>query len=166
MGTELNGQSSSVLMEGELRKNIYTLLIAALVIFGAALGVLNAKSSPTKGQESDPRHEHENTLITFKDPFAVPVIKGGKIDGVIIIGITLEIKHNKNVDVRSMEPILRSSILSALFNHSNSGYFSENFIEKEKLAQLEGEINKASIKSNTEIHITKTLITNIYRQNT
>jgi len=69
----------------------------------------------------------DSAYLKFPQQFFVPIVRGGKLDAVMILDIALEVPGDTSESVFRQESRLRDALLRALLIHANSGGFDGNF---------------------------------------
>ena len=83
-----------------------------------------------------PQAEGETEFARMSNQFVVPIVKGGEVQALIVMSLTIEVAAGGTDAVHEREPRLRTSFLQAMFNHANSGGFEGNFTTSRNLEVL------------------------------
>ena len=68
--------------------------------------------------------------------FVVPLVKGGEVQSLVVMSLTIEMAEGTTDAVYEREPRLRTAFLQSMFNHANSGGFEGNFTTSRNLEIL------------------------------
>lgn len=96
----------------------------------------------------------EIDYFRFPTQFFVPVMHGDRLDGIMILTLTIEAKTEDMATIHHKEFRLRDGFLQTLLIHANTGGFDGNFTTephmrrlREALMKTAGEISGGTIKS-------------------
>lgn len=114
-------------------------------------------------EEVDPASQPE--YVKMNNQFVVPVVEDGKVAAMVILSLSLEVKHGTSEAAFSKEPKLRDMFLRVLFDHANAGGFRGSFTDGANLVLLRGALKEAA-QSVLDQDVTDVLINEIMRQDT
>ena len=97
-------------------------------------------SAPEETAEEDSTHEY----VKLNNQFVVPVVEHGRVRSLVILSLSLEVKPGSRERVYELEPRIRDTLLSVLFDHANSGGFSGSFTDAHVMAGLRSGMRSAS----------------------
>lgn len=104
-----------------------------------------ASAAPENGAEgaagmahaATPRPESTSSeTLPMTGQFLVPLVAGGGMHAVVVIGLALELPTDHGVTLSRHEARLRAGFLQALFDHANLGGFEGVFTSGENLLNL------------------------------
>ena len=147
-------------------------LILALVGLGIGVGAgiflrpatdpaAEAAAAEAHSAEADPESAPE--YVKLNNQFVVPVLQDGRVESMVILSLSLEVKPNSSEEVYSKEPKLRDVFLQVLFDHANAGGFRGSFTDGANLILLRRALHEAGVSVLGEI-LTDVLIVDIARQ--
>ena len=147
-------------------------LILALVGLGIGVGAgiflrpapdpaAEAAAAAAHSAEADPKSAPE--YVKLNNQFVVPVLQDGRVESMVILSLSLEVKPNSSEEVYSKEPKLRDVFLQVLFDHANAGGFRGSFTDGANLILLRRALQEAGVSVLGEI-LTDVLIVDIARQ--
>jgi len=110
-------------------------------------------------EEDDQEHEY----VKMNNQFVVPVVKGDRVNALVVLSLSLEVPAGQKDAIYSHEPKLRDSFLQVLFDHANIGGFDGAFTNANNLAVLRGALREIAQKDMGD-QITDVLIVEIARQ--
>ena len=99
----------------------------------------------------------------FPSQFFVPVMHGDRLDGMMVLTLTVEMPAEVQEDVFKKEFRLRDAFLRTLLIHANTGGFDGNFTIEPRMRRL----RDALMETATEVSgglVTEVLIEDIARQ--
>lgn len=99
----------------------------------------------------------------FPDQFFVPVMHGDRLDGVMVLTLTVEMEASVSEAVYAREFRLRDAFLRALLIHANTGGFDGNYTTEPRMRRLRRDL-LSTARQVTEGRITDVLIGDIVRQ--
>ncbi|WBU59790.1 hypothetical protein [Paracoccus albus] len=100
----------------------------------------------------------------FPTQFFVPVMHGDRLDGMMVLTLTVEMPESEEEEVYRHEYRLRDALLRSLMIHANTGGFDGNFTLDARLRRLRESL-LAAATGVTEGLVTDVLIEDIARQN-
>lgn len=112
-----------------------------------------------EAEEDDQEHEY----VKMNNQFVVPVVKGDRVNALVVLSLSLEVPAGQKDAIYSHEPKLRDSFLQVLFDHANIGGFDGAFTNANNLAVLRGALREIAQKDMGD-QITDVLIVEIARQ--
>lgn len=151
---------------------IFKPLAAVLVFSSFGAGIFLGSIEATKGQETDEDVDVHQDLDDAKDSsevvklnnqFVVPVLEDGLVASLVIVSLSIETNEGSREQIFLLEAKLRDGLLSALFDHANSGYFSGTFTEHRALDSLRVAL-KEKASSILSVPVYGVLITDLVRQ--
>lgn len=101
--------------------------------------------------------------VKLNNQFIVPVVETGKVQALVILSVSLEVKFGSSQNVYAIEPKLRDAFLQVLFDHANSGGFDGAFTNSATMDDLRAALLEMARKS-LGSEVTDVLITDIVRQ--
>jgi hypothetical protein len=126
-----------------------------------------ADESPTEDSSSQAPQHSENIegreFAKLANQFVVPVVSEGKVTGLVVLSISLEVPAGGIEAAFAIEPRLRDGFLQVLFDHANVGGFSENFTSATNMRVLREELVRSAIHLAGD-KVTDVLILDIVRQ--
>lgn len=157
-----------------IKKLLPILLILVAFVGGVAGGTFlkPAEETPPETAETEeaekPKEEGkegETEIAFFKFPrqFFVPVMRGDRMDSVMILSLTVEYKKENEEDVFKMEHRLRDAFLRSLMVYANTGGFDGNFTAEAHMGRLKESLVKTAQKTVGEL-VADVLIEDIARQ--
>jgi flagellar FliL protein len=102
-------------------------------------------------------------FVRMNNQFVVPVVREGRVESLVVMSLSLELKPGTSEAFYQREPKLRDAFLQVLFDHANSGGFSGVFTDSSKLAALRSALHEIAVKS-VGPSILDVLVTDIVRQ--
>ena len=135
------------------------LLPLVLALLGLAVGLgagialqPEPEDPPTVTAEDDtpaaepPRYRPapaETEVLRLPSQFLIPLISGGQVQAMVIVGLALELLPDHPIDLSRHEPRLRAMVLQLLFDHANDGGFDGVFTRGEQLLDLRRVLTEA-----------------------
>jgi flagellar protein FliL len=101
--------------------------------------------------------------VKLPNQFIVPVMLRGKVVGLVIMSLSLEVKNGATAEVFGVEPKLRDVMLQVMFDHANSGGFEGAYTDGANLVLLRKALLEAA-KGVLKKTVTDVLIVDIMRQ--
>ena len=102
------------------------------------------KSDKKPADKADPGGaDHE--FVKLNNQFVVPVVEQGKVRSLVILSLSLDVEPGTRERIYEMEPRIRDTLLSVLFDHANSGGFSGSFTDAHAMAGLRGSMRQAVV---------------------
>ncbi|WP_299297840.1 flagellar basal body-associated FliL family protein [uncultured Tateyamaria sp.] len=111
--------------------------------------------------EDEPQLDRE--YVKMNNQFVVPIVNGDKVQGLVVMSLSLEVPAGQKDLIYAREPKLRDSFLQVLFDHANIGGFDGAFTNANNLAVLRGALREVAQKDMGD-GITDVLIIEIARQ--
>lgn len=109
------------------------LLPLILLLFGLGLGAGAGwwlrpvvESTPVEQAEAEPS---TSEYVKFPREFVIPLLEHGRVAGMVVMQLSLEVPLGETEKVLMLEPRLRDEALRVLFEHANAGGFRGNFTE-------------------------------------
>lgn len=96
-----------------------------------------SQGSKGKAKQSGSGKDHagsasENTTYyKFSREFVVPILRDGRVKGLVILNINLEVDQKISSDLFSLDPKLRDNIMTTLVTLSNDGHTFETITDVE-----------------------------------
>ena len=129
-------------------------------------GAADAEPETDHGTDSKPEGEHgEATAAYFRFPsqFFVPVMHGDRLDGMMVLTLTVEMAADQQEAVFKQEFRLRDAFLRTLLIHANTGGFDGNYTIEPRMRRLRESLMKTATEVTGGI-VTDVLIEDIARQ--
>lgn len=145
------------------------LIPVVLVVAGAGLGVgagLALRPPPTEeGPAPEPPEPEvgEREYVRLPSQFVVPLLDSGRVSGLVVLSLSLEVPPGMTDTVFAREPKLRDEFLRVLFDHANHGGFRGTFTDGATLAPVRRALLEAARKV-VGNDVSGLLITDIVRQ--
>ncbi|MFO1174853.1 MAG: flagellar basal body-associated FliL family protein [Paracoccaceae bacterium] len=117
-----------------------------------------AKTDAPEGGDAPARE-----YVKLNNQFIVPVVETGKVQALVILSVSLEVRFGTSQAVYAIEPKLRDALLQVLFDHANSGGFDGAFTDATTMDDLRAALLETARKS-LGSEVTDVLITDIVRQ--
>ncbi|MEM8823423.1 MAG: hypothetical protein AAGF30_07430 [Pseudomonadota bacterium] len=117
-------------------------LLAALGGGGAAGFMLRPPAPEAEVEEAPP--ERPLAVVTLENSFAVPILRGGRSWGHVVLTLGVEAGEVTSDVIYSREPILRDHMTEALFLHGSLGDFDGDFTEPMAMNRLRARLNDAA----------------------
>ncbi|MCZ4352897.1 flagellar basal body-associated FliL family protein [Roseovarius aestuarii] len=113
-------------------------------------------------------HADENSaetieFIKLNNQFVVPVVKGDKVETLVVMSLSIELKAGNADMIYRREPKLRDSFLQVLFDHANMGGFRGEFTNTDNLDVLRSGLLEVAQGVVGDV-VTGVLITDLARQ--
>jgi flagellar protein FliL len=105
----------------------------------------------------------EVEYVRLPSQFVVPLIEGGRIGGLVVMSLGLEMPTGQTEAVFAREPRLRDGFLRVLFDHANAGGFRGTFTDAAAMANLQQALLEAARKTLGD-SVRAVLITDLVRQ--
>lgn len=74
--------------------------------------------------------------VKLSNQFVVPILDEGRVAGMVILSLGLEVEPGQSETVLLHEPKLRDGFLQVLFSHANTGGFRGSFTDAANLIPL------------------------------
>ncbi len=116
--------------------------------------------APSDGAEGAPS---KKDYIKLNNQFIVPLVRGGHVDALVILSLSLEVEPGAGPQIYAIEPKMRDVFLQVLFNHANIGGFEGNFTASDKMQLLRDALLE-SAKRLLDTTVSDVLISDIVRQ--
>jgi flagellar basal body-associated protein FliL len=153
-------------------KRAIIFVVITLTCAGAGIGAgLHFRPSPTT-VPTEPETEHAPVphaeaeapdYVRMTNQFVIPLVDEGHIRSLVVMSLSLEVRHGQSEAVHAKEPKLRDSFLQILFDHANSGAFDGTFTEGNVLDRLRQSLLSEAGQILPDI-VSDVLITDIGRQ--
>lgn len=102
-------------------------------------------------------------FLDLSNQFIIPIVVDGRVAGIVVMSISLEVTEGTIAGVNLLEPKIRDKFLQVLFNHANNGGFSGNFTDFRYLQSLKDELLR-NARLVTGGDVTDVLILDLVRQ--
>ncbi|MGM0585696.1 MAG: flagellar basal body-associated FliL family protein [Pseudomonadota bacterium] len=135
----------------------------------------SAAETPAPPQTAGPVEPHPDAPPPPHDPevrrdyveldrqFVVPLVQGERVEGLMILSLSVEVEEGLSDEVFTREPKLRDRFLRALFRHAQSGAFDGVFTAGPAMRDLRGSLlEEARSVLGPIVH--DVLVTDILRQ--
>ena len=155
-----------------MRKLIPTLL--ALVGLGSGMGIGIALRTPppiasdseqvsTAGEGKVIDKDMLPEYVKLSNPFIVPLLEDGRVESLIVLSLSIEVKKGTTESVYAREPKLQHMFLQVMFDHANAGGFRGSFTDSVNLLELRKALLEVGMTALGEI-VSDVLIVDIIRQ--
>jgi flagellar protein FliL len=114
-----------------------------------------------KNAEKEP--DADNEYVKMNNQFVVPVVKGDKVEALVVLSLSLEVPAGQKDSFYAREPKLRDSFLQVLFDHANIGGFDGAFTNANNLDVLRRALREIARKDMGD-RVKDVLIVEIARQ--
>lgn len=105
----------------------------------------------------------EPEYVELNRQFVIPVVKGSKVDLLMVLSLVIETGPGGSNKIYAYEPKLRDEFLSVMFLHAQSGGFSGSFTDQSSLDDLRNALlSSARAVVGDAAH--SILLTNLVRQ--
>lgn len=107
-----------------------------------------AEAEPDAEAEMEPAAQPAQPADVFEvvqmaDQFVVPLLRGGNVDALMVINLSLELGKEAEQRLQRLEPRLRDRFLQVLFDHANSGGFDGAFTSNSAMTTLRASLREA-----------------------
>jgi hypothetical protein len=89
--------------------------------------------SEISSNEQDVGDLSQYDFAKLNNQFVVPIVIDGKVNYLVVMSLTLQVKIGETESVFQAEPKLRDTLLQVMFDHANSGGFSGPFTEAARM---------------------------------
>ncbi len=103
------------------------------------------------------------SYLKFKRQFVVPVVKGGKIESLVLLNLNLEIDADSPENIHIFEPKLRDALMRELMALSHNGLFTGDLTNTETYDHIRDSLLSAT-KHVLESGVKNVLILDLSRQ--
>ncbi len=103
------------------------------------------------------------SYLKFKRQFVVPVVKGGKIESLVLLNLNLEIGDDAPENIHSFEPKLRDALMRELMALSHNGLFTGDLTNTKTYDHIRENLLSAT-KHVLEAGVKNVLILDLSRQ--
>lgn len=153
-----------------IRKLLLLLLPVLALVGGVALGDMlrphaadaaaaDNGAEDVAAQEAGP----DPAWFAFPSQFFVPLMRGGDMQGVMILSLSLEVQAGDLAAYEQQEHRLRDALLRQLMAHANTGGFLGNFTAEDNLRRLRENLLRA-VQGVTDLPVEGVLIQDIVKQ--
>lgn len=146
-------------------------LILLLAGLGAGIGAglyLRPVPEPEAAEDEiePPELPSGETLVSyeFTNQFMVPLVAEGRIVGMIVMRLALELPESQLAQVEGNAARLRDGLLQVMFDHAGSGGFDGVFTDHVKLGPLRRALLESARMIVGQQAVTRVLITDILRK--
>lgn len=151
-----------------MKRLILPILLALIGLAGglAAGFVLRPAADPAAAHAEDhaPKEpEAPPEYAKLSNQFIVPLVEGGRVNSLVVLSLSLEVKAGNTEAVFAKEPKLRDSFLKILFDHANSGGFAGSFTDGGTLEPLRHALRESARSILPDV-VQDVLVTDIARQ--
>lgn len=105
----------------------------------------------------------ELDFVKLNNQFIVPIVRDGRVNAMVAMSVSLQVKIGLREDVYAREPKLRDLFLRVMFDHANAGGFDGQFTSSDALGALRRALLEAA-RSVIGRDVSDILITDIVRQ--
>lgn len=116
-----------------------------------------------KGDKGASGDNGDYDYAKLANQFVVPLVEKGKVRALVVLSLSLEVSRGTTTQVYGLEPKIRDEFLQALFDYANSGGFSGNYTEGNKMQVLRDSLLETARKVLGPI-VFDVLVTGIMRQ--
>ncbi|MDQ2093985.1 flagellar basal body-associated FliL family protein [Rhodalgimonas zhirmunskyi] len=125
---------------------------------------LHQEDTKSDGQGSKIDEESEaHDYVKLNNQFVVPVVNADKVEALVVLSLSVEVKPGENDKVYAIEPKLRDAFLQVLFDHANMGGFRGAFTSSNNMKILRRSLLEKAGKTSGGL-VSDVLITDIARQ--
>lgn len=120
--------------------------------------------APEKAE--DPEEEvlpEDREYVKLNNQFIVPVVAEGRVDALVVMSLSVEVKLGARETVFLREPKIRDLFLQEMFDHANQGGFKGAFTNSNTLDVLRNSLKEAGRQVLGD-QLLDVLITDIARQ--
>jgi flagellar basal body-associated protein FliL len=121
----------------------------------------HAASAEPAGEEAPPEAQPE--YVKLSNQFIVPIVADGRVNAMVIMALSVEVKPGSTEAVYAKEPKLRDALLQVLFDHANAGGFRGSFTDGANLTLLRKALLEVAQSTMGDM-VTDVLIADIARQ--
>lgn len=140
-------------------------VLLALLGLGAGVGagffLRHEPANPSVEEPGEP--EPVADYVKLNNQFIVPLVLDGRVDGLVILSLSLEISPGATETVFLREPKLRDVFLQVLFDHANAGGFRGSFTDGSNLILLRRALLEVAQRTLGDL-VSDVLIVDIMRQ--
>ena len=83
-------------------------------------------------------------FVKLDNQFVVPVIEGGRIASLVVLGLALDVEPGLRETALASEPRLRDAFLRVLFDHANAGGFAGGFTGDGPIGELRAALRESA----------------------
>lgn len=149
-----------------MRKLLLPLILLCLgTALGAGAGWYLAPETQDHTEEAKPVAASPSDYVKFPKEFVIPLLEHGRVAGVMVLQLSLEVPRGEAASVLLLEPKLRDEALRVLFEHANAGGFRGNFTDAANIAVLRRALMEVAQKIAGPL-VRQVLITDLARQDT
>ncbi len=105
----------------------------------------------------------DKEYVKLNNQFVVPLTREGRIVGLVVMSLSVEVDVGQREMVYSKEPKLRDAFLQVLFDHANTGGFSGDFTNANNMDVLRRALYETARKAIGKV-VSDVLIMDIARQ--
>lgn len=114
--------------------------------------------------DGDAAEDGANTdIVKLTNQFVVPILDQQRVTAMVVLSLSLETEAGSQEFAFQREPKIRDAMLQVLFDHANSGGFSNNFTSGDRLDRLRDLLRAATRPVLGDI-VLNVLVTDIARQ--
>lgn len=110
-----------------------------------------------------PTTPEEREFAKLNNQFVIPVVEDGKVASLVVMSLSLEVTVGSRAAVFATEPKLRDRFLQVMFDHANTGGFSDNFTSGPNMRALRNGLLQAA-QDVTGPRVSDVLVIDIVRQ--
>ena len=126
-------------------------LILLLVGLGAGVGAGLALRPVPEAEAAAPgpvatarvQDDRKGDFVRLNNQFLIPLVTDGRVRGMVILSLSLEVTQGQSSDVYALEPKLRDAFLQVLFDHANAGGFAGSFTGASAMSRLREALREA-----------------------
>lgn len=102
-------------------------------------------------------------FVKLNNQFIVPLVTDGRVSGLVILSLSLEVRVGETETVYRAEPKLRDAFLQVLFDHANAGGFRGVFTGSANMDLLRTALTETA-RQNIGPGVIAVLVSDIVRQ--
>ncbi len=105
----------------------------------------------------------QREYVKLANQFVIPLVQSGRVDGLVVMSLSVEVEPGNRDAIFAREPKLRDSFLQVMFDHANIGGFRGSFTNASNLDVLRTGLRQVAVRDAGEF-VTDVLILEIARQ--
>ena len=116
-----------------------------------------------KPKKENPEEKEIYDYVKLNNQFVIPVVSSEKITALVVISLSLEVTLGQSQAVYQLDPKIRDTFLQVLFDHANTGGFSGDFTNSDRMDNLRVALLEVAKKLLGDV-VSDVLITDVVRQ--
>ena len=156
-------------------KKILPILIVLIAVAGSGFAAMKIRGGGGKPEKvaiaedgtvhkvHDEEKKGDSAYFKFQRDFIVPVMRGKRVDSIVLLSLTLEMEEDSVEGARLLEPKLRDSFMKALLSLSHDGYFAGDITSPEVYETMQDRLKDAG-KAVLDNNIYSVLVVDFARQ--